>query len=182
MSGDLKPSSKIASKPPFVGRSLRRREDRRLLIGEGQYVADLELPRMLHVAFVRSPLAHGRIRTVDLSRAVSAPGVVYALNGADLLKLLPPVSDSQLSLPSKWKTLVEHKLLNPQQPLLAHDKVRHVGEAIAVIVADSRYAAEDAAELVDLDIESLPAVVDAEAALRPGQRHPARALQDQSHR
>src|SRR5215475_9914838 len=86
----------------------------------------------------------------------------------DLLQLLPPVPDTQLSLPSKWTALVQHKFINPQQPLLAHDKVRHVGEAVAVIVAESRHAAEDAAQLVTLDLDPLPAVVDPEAALRPG--------------
>src|SRR5215831_1738357 len=151
----------------FVGRSLLRREDRRLLTGEGQFVADLELPRMLHAAFVRSQLAHARIRSVDLSQAAAAPGVALALSGADLRRLLPPVPDTQLSLPSKWTTLVQHEFHNPQQPLLARDKVRHVGEAIAVIVADSRYAAEDAAALAIVELDPLPAVVDAEAALAP---------------
>ena len=81
---------------------------------------------------------------------------------------LPPVPDTQLSLPRKWTTQVQHKFINPQQPLLAHDKVRHVGEAVAVILAESRYAAEDAAQLVSLDLDPLPAVVDPEAALRAG--------------
>jgi len=152
---------------PYVGRSLLRREDRRLLTGRGQFIADLELPRMLHAAFIRSPLAHARIRSVDLSRAATAPGVVLALSGPDLVRLLPPLPDTQLSLPSKWTTQVQHEFHNPQQPGLAHDKVRHVGEAIAVIVAESRYAAEDAAELVTLDLEPLPAVVSAESALAP---------------
>jgi aerobic carbon-monoxide dehydrogenase large subunit len=152
----------------FVGQSILRREDQRLLTGQGQYVADLVFPRMLHVAFVRSPVAHARIRSVDVSRAAAAPGVALVMSGAELLKLLPPVPDTQLSLPAKWKTDVRHKLHNPQQPLLATDKVRHVGEAIAVVVAESRYAAEDAAELVTFDLESLPAVIDAEQAVRPG--------------
>jgi carbon-monoxide dehydrogenase large subunit len=90
------------------------------------------------------------------------------LSGADLAKLLPPVPDTQLSLPRKWTAQVQHKFINPQQPLLAHDKVRHVGEAVAVILAESRYAAEDAAQLVSLDLDPLPAVVDPEAALRAG--------------
>jgi aerobic carbon-monoxide dehydrogenase large subunit len=151
-----------------IGRSLLRREDRRLLTGQGQFIADLELPRLLHAAFVRSPLAHARIRAVDLSRAAAAPGVVLALSGADLLRLLPPVPDTQLLLPSKWTSLVQHEFHNPQQPLLAHDKVRHVGEAIAVVIAESRYAAEDAAGLVATEFEELPAVVSAEAALAEG--------------
>ena len=154
--------------PSYIGRSLLRREDRRLLRGEGQFVADLNLPRMLHAVLVRSPVAHARIRAVDLTRARAAPGVMAALNGAALLELLPPVPEGQISLPKKWTTHVQHKFLNPRQPLLAHDKVRHVGEAVAIIVAESRYAAEDAAELATLDLEELPAIVDPEAALRPG--------------
>ncbi|HWD57028.1 MAG TPA: xanthine dehydrogenase family protein molybdopterin-binding subunit, partial [Stellaceae bacterium] len=116
---------------------------------------------------LRSPLAHARIRAVDLSRAAAAPGVVYALNGADLLQLLPPVPEGQIAQPPKWTTIVQHKFLNPAEPLLAHDKARHVGEALAIIVAETRDAAEDAAELVALDLEPLPAVIDPEAALRP---------------
>jgi aerobic carbon-monoxide dehydrogenase large subunit len=153
---------------PFVGRALLRREDQRLLTGRGQFIADLDLPHMLHAVFVRSPVAHARIGAVHLAQALAARGVVCAFSGADLLALLPPVPDTQLSLPSKWTALVQHKFINPQQPLLAHDKVRHVGEAVAVIVAESRYAAEDAAQLVRLDLDPLPAVVDPEAALRPG--------------
>ena len=152
----------------YVGRSLPRREDRRLLVGRGQFVADLKFPDTLHAVFVRSQVAHARIRSVDLSRAAASPGVAYVLNGAELAQLLPPVPDTQLALPRKWATQVQHKFLNPQQSLLAHDKVRHVGEAVAVILAESRYLAEDAAELVALDLEPLPAIVDPEAALEPG--------------
>jgi len=151
----------------FIGRSIPRREDWRLLTGRGQFIAGLELPRMLHVAFVRSPLAHARIRAVDLTRAATLPGVVYVLSGAELVQLLPPVPDTQLPLPRKWSSFVQHKFINPQQPLLAYDKVRHVGEAVAVVVAESRYIAEDAAQLVDLDLEPLPPVLDPHAALRP---------------
>src|SRR3984893_12881435 len=150
----------------YVGRSLLRREHHRLLRGQGQFIADLVLPRMLHAVLVRSPVAHARIRSIDLSRALAAPGAGLALNGADLLQLLPPVPEGQISLPSKWTSVIQHKFLNPQQPLLAHDKVRHVGEAIAIIVAESRDQAEDAAEQVIWDLEELPAVVDPEAALR----------------
>src|SRR5271169_4714129 len=153
--------------PPYVGRSLLRREARRLLTGQGQYIADLVLPQMLHAVLVRSPVAHARIRSVDLSRVAAMPGVVVALNGADLLRLLPPVPEGQISMPSKWATAIQHKFLNPQEPLLAHDKARHVGEAIAIIVAETRDQAEDAAELVNCGLEGLPAVVDPEAALRP---------------
>jgi carbon-monoxide dehydrogenase large subunit len=153
---------------PWVGRSMRRREDQRLLTGQGQFVADIVLPRMLHAVLVRSPLAHARIRSVDVSRATAAPGVAIALNGADLLQMLPPIPEGQISLPAKWTTIIQHKFLNPQEPLLAHDKARHVGEALAIVVAETRDQAEDAAELVSLDLDELPAVVDPEVALRPG--------------
>src|SRR5499433_3348802 len=156
------------NKTSFVGRSMPRREDHRLLTGRGQFIADLDLPHMLHAVFVRSPTAHACILAVHLKEALAAPAVVAALSGADLQKLLPPVPDTQLSLPSKWTALVQHKFINPQQALLAHDKVRHVGEAVAVIVAESRYAAEDAAQLVTLALDPVPAVVDPESALRPG--------------
>src|ERR1700741_3368966 len=139
--------------PLYVGRSLLRREDRRLLTGQGQFIADLVLPRMLHAVLVRSPVAHARIRSVDLSRVAAAPGVVLALNGADLLQLLPRVPEGQISLPRKGTSVIQHKFLNPQQPLLAHDKVRHVGEAMAIIVAENRDQAEDAAERVTWDLE-----------------------------
>jgi aerobic carbon-monoxide dehydrogenase large subunit len=151
---------------PYVGQSLLRREDHRLLIGQGQFVADLVLPRMLHAVLVRSPVAHARIHSVDLSQAAAAPGVVCALNGADLLRMLPPVPEGQISMPRKWMSLIQHQFLSPQQPLLAHDKVRHVGEAMAIIVAESRGQAEDAAEVASWELEELPAVVDPEAALR----------------
>src|SRR6516225_51403 len=151
----------------FVGRSISRREDKRLLTGRGQFIADLKLPQMLHAAFVRSPLAHARIKAIHLSRAAASPGIIYALSGPELARQLPPVPDTQLALPSKWTTLVQHKFINPQQPPLAYDKVRHVGEAVAVILAETQYAAEDAAELVRLDLEPLPPVLDPETALRP---------------
>jgi len=76
-------------KAPFVGRSILRREDHRLLTGRGQFIADFDLPHMLHAVFVRSPVAHARIRSVDLSRAASAPGVVFVLGGAELTHETP---------------------------------------------------------------------------------------------
>jgi aerobic carbon-monoxide dehydrogenase large subunit len=168
------PSAKLTSlmnqsvQTPFIGRSILRREDRRLLTGRGQFIADFELPHMLHAVFVRSPLAHARVKAIDLSRAAAAPGVVYAIGGPELSQMVPPVPDTQLTLPRKWTTQVQHKFINPQQPLLSHDKVRHVGEAVAVIVAVSRHAAEDAAQLVEIDLDPLPPVLDPEAALSSG--------------
>src|SRR5438874_13607924 len=100
--GDSREAPMPDDRSPYIGRSLLRREDRRLLTGEGQFVADIVLPRMLHAVFVRSPLAHARIRAVELSRAAAMPGVVLALSGPDLMRLLPPVPEGQISLPSKW--------------------------------------------------------------------------------
>ena len=152
----------------FVGKSVPRREDARLLRGQGQYLADFALAGMAHVAFVRSPVAHARIRAVDTSAAKQSPGVLLVLGGAELEQALPPVRDNQLPLPRKWKAAIPHRILNPRQPLLAVDKARHVGEAVAVVVAESPLAAEDAAELVSVDYEELPAVVDPQAALAEG--------------
>src|SRR4051812_47531655 len=128
----------------FVGRPMPRREDRRMLTGRGQFVADLVLPRMLHATFIRSSLAHGRIRSIDLSQAAAVPGVVCVLSGADLRAQLPPLPQQTVPMPAKWRASVRHKVDNPPQPLLAFDTVRFVGEPIAVIVAESRYIAEDA--------------------------------------
>src|SRR5712671_3764899 len=94
--------------PLYVGRSLLRREDRRLLTGQGQFIADLVLLRMLQAVLVRSPVAHARIRSVDLSRADAARRVVLALGGAGLWQLLPPVPEGQFSLPRKLTSVIQH--------------------------------------------------------------------------
>jgi aerobic carbon-monoxide dehydrogenase large subunit len=121
--------------PLYVGRSLLRREDRRLLTGQGQFIDDLVLSRMLHAVLVRSPVAHARIRSLALARAARPHArsrrrrsVAIAAAGAA----------GQISLPRKWTSVMQHKFLNPQQPLLAHDKVRHVGKAVAVSVEGPR--------------------------------------------
>src|SRR3989442_15565028 len=131
----------------FAGKSVPRREDPRLLRGQGRFLADLELPAMVHVAFVRSPVAHARIRSVDTSSAKRSPGVLLALGGAELQQALPPVRDNQLPLPGKWKAAIAHRILSPRQPLLAVDKARHVGEAVAAGVAESQLAAASPARL-----------------------------------
>jgi len=152
----------------FVGRAMPRREDRRLLTGRGRYVADFVLPRTLHAVFVRSPVAHGRIRSVDLSLAAKVPGVIHVLTGAEIRAQLPRGPNQPAPMPAKWRAAVKHRVSNPPQPLLAFDKVRFVGEPLAVIVAESRYIAEDAAELAVVDVETLPTVVHVQDALEPG--------------
>ena len=152
----------------FVGQSVLRKEDRRLLLGEGQFVADIELPGMLHVVFVRSEHARATIRAIDVSAAAASPGVVAVITGEDLARELPPVRDNQAALPKKWRAVVKHTILNPRQPLLATGEVRHVGEALAAVVAHTRDQALDAAELVAVSLDPLPAVLDAAAALAQG--------------
>jgi carbon-monoxide dehydrogenase large subunit len=149
----------------FIGRSVPRREDRRLLTGQGRFIADIELPRMLHAAFVRSPVAHARIRGVDLTRARGAPGVVHAASGVDVARFATRPSEGSLYFPKKQ---VRHRFDIPVQSLLAIDKVRFVGEAIAIVIATSRYEAEDASERIVLDLDPLPAVVDVDEAVKPG--------------
>jgi aerobic carbon-monoxide dehydrogenase large subunit len=143
---------------PYIGKPVRRREDARLLRGQGLYVADIHLPGMAHAAVLRSPHAHARIIRVDTTDALHQSGVVAALACVDL-GADPP------ALPN----LMPHKLLRSAMPYpLARDRVRYVGEPVAIVVAESRYEAEDALEAIEVEYEDLPAVVDPEAALAPG--------------
>jgi aerobic carbon-monoxide dehydrogenase large subunit len=143
---------------PYVGRSLRRREDRKFLTGRGRYVDDIALPGMLYLAILRSPHAHARITGVDLSAARAAAGVRLALAGADLIGTIRNIKPNWV-IPG---TVV------PDRPVLATDKVRFVGECVALVVAETREAAYDALELTDVAYETLPAVVDEEAAIADG--------------
>jgi len=142
----------------ILGTRVIRTEDPRFLTTGGVYTDDMRLPGACHVQFVRSAVAHARIRSVDVSAALEAPGVIAAFTGADLANLpvvAPPMPG----------------MINAQmgQPLLAADTVRYVGEPLAVVVTENRYQGEDAADLVDVDYEVLPAVVDmAEAAAGTG--------------
>jgi aerobic carbon-monoxide dehydrogenase large subunit len=141
----------------YVGARVRRVEDPRLLAGQARFVDDVVLPGMLHLTIVRSPHAHARLRSVDVTPALGAPGVVAALDGAAIARLAAP-------LPVNTR-VPGQRLLDAH--LVAVEKVRHVGEPVAALVADSRYLAEDAAELVAVEYESLPAVVTVEQALAP---------------
>ena len=128
-----------------VGQSVRRKEDYRFLIGRGHYVSDLQLPRMRHVAFLRSPLAHARISSIDISSATAASFVdAVFIGGVDPFKSV--TLRAQSALPSYIETA---------QPILAWEKVRFSGEAIAAVVAADRYLAEDGAELIEVEFERL---------------------------
>ncbi len=150
----------IAELSPFtgvVGSRLLRKEDPELLTGEARFIDDLQVTGALWVAIVRSPHAHARITSIDLAAAANAPGVVAAYTGADLQSLWAG------PLPCAWPVTADMK--NPAHLPVAVAKANHVGDAVAVVVATSRYAAADAAELVVVDYEPLPAVIDLHEAL-----------------
>ena len=147
---------------PYLRARVPRNEDARLLTGRALFVDDVQLPGMLHVAFVRSEHAHGRITSVDVSAARLRPGVHAVYTAAELGDYLKP--GPILVSPPPIPNLVFHPCT--QLPL-AKDKVRHVGEPIAMIVADSRYVAEDAIRDVVVEIDPIDAVVDLEKGLAP---------------
>jgi carbon-monoxide dehydrogenase large subunit len=137
-----------------VGRPVRRFEDGRFLRGQGNFMDDIVVPGALEVAFVRSPVAHALIGSIDTSRAAAVPGVTAVVTAEDLDHLVGPfVTDME-----------RPELRACTRPQIARDKVRFVGEIVAAVVATSRYVAEDARELVEVDYEPLPPVVDAERA------------------
>lgn len=139
----------------WVGSPLPRLEDRRLLAGVGEYIDDLEVvPNVHHAAIVRSPHAHARILRIDTSRALEVPGVQGIVIGEDFKKLMKPLPVGIERPPVYYP--------------VATDKARYVGEPVALVVARNRYLAEDAAELVEVEYEPLPAVVDPEKAAQPG--------------
>src|SRR5882757_7575533 len=144
----------------FFGAPVKRNEDRKLLTGQALFIDDVELPGMLHAAFFRSQVAHARIKSIDVSRARKRPGVVAVYTAQDLGAYWRP--GPLLVQPPPIPGIVFNQ--RTQVPL-AKDKVRHVGEPLAVIVAESRYIAEDALDDIDVDLEILPAVVDIEKAL-----------------
>ena len=154
--------------PRYLGERVLRNEDARLLTGRALFVDDVQLPGILHVAFVRSPHAHARLVGIDASRALEREGVIAVYTAEDLGDywqhgplLVPPPPVEGMAFHQRT------------QVPLAKDKVRHPGEAVALVVAVSRYVAEDAVEDVVVDYEPLPAVVDLEKALEPGSAFPA---------
>ncbi len=142
----------------YVGTSVKRVEDPRFLQGRGKYVANLSLPGMVHVAVKRSPLAHAEIKGIDTSKAEALEGVIAVFKGKDL------IDGGCGSLPCGW---TPPNISMPVHYPVAIDKVRHVGDEIAVVVAESPYIAEDALDLIEVDLEPLPAVVQARHA--PGE-------------
>jgi carbon-monoxide dehydrogenase large subunit len=143
----------------LVGARIKRVEDPRLITGAAKYLDDLKLPGVAHVAILRSPYAHARIGGIDTSRAAASPGVVGVFTGKDFEHLNP--------LPCAWQaTGAENFIVTPRA--LEIDKVTFTGAGVAAVVAETREAAEDALELIDVDWEPLDAVVDAERAVEDG--------------
>ena len=140
-----------------VGASRRRKEDQRLITGRTRWTDNMTLPGMLHLAMVRSPMAHATITSVDVEAARSAPGVVTVIAGGDL-------ADEQGTLPNVWTITPEQK--TPTHPSMAVDTVRFAGEIVACVVARSAAAARDAVELVDVDYDDLPVLLDTREALK----------------
>ncbi len=142
----------------YIGRAVPRPNLQRLTQGRGQYVSDVTLPRMAHVAYLRSPHAHARIVSIDTTAAKKSPGVVAVVTGAELAKVMTP-----------WVGVLTHLtgLKSAPQHAIAIDRACWQGEAVCAVVAKTRAQAEDACELIDIVYEELPAITDAETALDP---------------
>ena len=147
----------------YIGKRIRRIEDVRLLTGQALFVDDVDIPGMLHAAFLRSDYAHARLKSIDISAALQRPGVVAIYTAENMGEDWQP-GPPLVSPPPTIKDI----LFNSRtQPPLVKDKVRHAGEPIAIVIAESRYIAEDAAEDIIVDLEPLEAVTDLEKALSP---------------
>jgi carbon-monoxide dehydrogenase large subunit len=139
----------------WFGTPVKRREDPRLITGTAAFIDDIRMPGMLYMVFVRSPHAHARIRGIDASAAEAMPGVVAVVTGEQATEFAPPFPPNA-------------GYRQPPRFVLAREKVRKVGEAVAAVLAEDRYVAADAAEAVQVDYEPLPAVTDPEEAIKPG--------------
>src|ERR1700732_1480435 len=148
-----------------IGQPVRRVEDRRFITGHGNYVDDLQLPRQTHAAMLRSPHAHAHIAAIDAAAALSAPGVLAVFTGEDLAHdgIAPTPCLSAVTNRDGTPSVL------PPHPAIARGRVRHVGDTVATVVAESVAAARDTAELITVDYEPLPASVDTAQALDPGQ-------------
>ena len=148
----------------IIGESLRRKEDYRFLVGAGTYTDDVRLDRQTHAVFVRSPHAHARIVRIDTGQARNAPGVIAVLTGEDT------AASRVGSVPCGWliTDVNGQPMKEPPHPPLAQGKVRHVGDQVAVVIAETPAMARDAAELVEVEYEPLPAVASPAGARAPG--------------
>ncbi len=147
-----------------IGAAVRRKEDQRFITGRGQYVDDINRPHQVYAYIVRSPIPHGKIKKIDIKAAEATPGVVAVFTGADM------AADGVGGLPCGWG--VNNKdgspMVEPAHPALATEVVRYVGDQVAVVIAETKAIARDAAELVEVDCDVLPSVADLEAASAKG--------------
>ena len=145
----------------YIGQSVKRREDDRFITGKGKFTDDIVLPGMTHLAFVRSPYAHAKINGIDTKAALAHPGVVAVYTGDDC---------GNFGVPCGWQVNFKNgdTMKEPIHPLLAVGKAKHVGENVAAVIAETLQDARDAAELVEVDYEELPAVTDPKAAIQSG--------------
>jgi len=147
----------------YIGKSIKRVEDKRFLTGQGKYTDDIKIPGMVHAYILRSPYAHATINSIDTSAAKAAAGVVAVFTGADIPEAIAGV-------PCGWQVDFKNgdTMKEPPHPLLVRKKARHVGDGIAVVIANSRSQAKDASELIDIDYDIHDAVTDPKAAAAPG--------------
>ncbi|MFM0136913.1 xanthine dehydrogenase family protein molybdopterin-binding subunit [Caballeronia grimmiae] len=148
----------------LIGAGVKRKEDYRFLTGAGQYTDDVVLPQQSYGVFLRSPHAHARIRSIDIDAAKASPGVIAIFTGKDL------AADNVGGLPCGWliHSTDGSPMHEPPHPVIAHDKALHVGDQVALVVAESLKEGKDAVELIAVDYEELPAVVDTASAADPG--------------
>src|SRR5207248_2265610 len=144
----------------MLGSPIKRREDPRLITGQSTYVDDIKIPGMLHMAVVRSPYGHANIKSINADAARKHPGVVAVYTAEDLKGVVGPVA---CAVPLGKMT----EGMGIRQPL-AEGKVRFFGDPVAVVIADDRYTARDARDLIEVDYEPLPAAIDVEKAMQPG--------------
>ncbi len=144
----------------YIGSAVKRVEDKRFLTGKGQYTDDIVLPNMTHAYIIRSPHAHAKINAIDSSEALKMPGVVAVFTGKDM------VDDGILSLPNGWGIGDDQR--EPAHYPLAPDKVRHVGDGVAVVIAETKAQAIEAAEMVMVDYDVLPSVTASDKAIAAG--------------
>jgi len=146
----------------MIGESIKRVEDHRFITGTGEYTDDIVLPRMTHAYILRSHLAHAKIKSVDTTAAKSADGVVAVFTGEDVAHIN--------GIPTGWQVnFTDGEVMRePKHPLLVKDKALHVGDGVAIVIAESKEQARDAADLIEVDYEELSVVVDASKALEAG--------------
>src|SRR5215469_8542208 len=150
--------------PRPLGAPVRRKEDQRFLTGKGHYTDDINRPNQLYAVFARSPYAHAELGAIDIAKAKSAPGVVQVYTGADVAKA------GLGTLPCGWgvKSKDGSPMAEPPHPILAVGRVRHVGDPVAVVIAETKDQATEASDLIDVAYKVLPAVADASDALKRG--------------